>query len=118
MAHPNVDLDRRQRIDQMTMRHRGDWSTEACLDSLDFPLPFTDCHVTLERSTWDSPSLLSTGLFDFLRQSPPSIPRMLASTKIQVVDEDEGAERGEMRNSWGWGPLDVIWVVGEGESKG
>ena len=43
---------------------------------------------------------------------------MLASAKIQAVDEDEGAERGEMRDSWGRGPLDVIWAIGVGRSNG
>lgn len=43
---------------------------------------------------------------------------MSLSGRITVIDQEEGAERGEMRNSWGWGPLDVIWAIGEGGSKG
>lgn len=52
---------------------RRDQRMEACLDSLDFSLPFNGGHVASGRSAWDSPSLLLAKPLDFQRHPPPSI---------------------------------------------
>ena len=38
--------------------------------------------------------------------------------RIMVIDEEEGVEKWKVRDSWGRGPLDMIWAVDEGISKG
>lgn len=43
---------------------------------------------------------------------------MPLSERITIIDEEEGAKRGDMRDSWGWAPLHVIWAIGEGGLKG
>ena len=82
------------------MSGRGDWSGYGLNFPAQSPLPLTCWHVAPERSTQDSPFLLLARLFGFPHWSSTiDPPCMLSNAKIQAVDEDEGAERGEMRDN-------------------